>query len=232
MFDSSRAEQSVRLFFLPTNLWKENAMDVNLGCGQLSDDEFVAAFEECALSPAAFHHADHLRLAWIYAGRCDAAEAEEKLVADPAICHESGRAGEVSIHDDGGLVTTCCRFAQKQELRISLASGSPAIRNFWIAGRVLLEGYAVLLMYSLLQWYWQRIRRPQFNPRTTARALDQLRPTMSVILIFCQGYVARLAPLEYQELLTLKEEARLKILAKTRRLRRGLSHQFDHARAP
>ena len=91
----------------------------------------------------------------------------------------------------------------------------------------------VLLMYSLLQWYWQRIRRPEFNPRTTARALDQLRPTMSVILIFYQGYVARLAPLEYQELLlTLKEEARLKILAKTRRLRRGLSHQLDHARAP
>jgi hypothetical protein len=91
----------------------------------------------------------------------------------------------------------------------------------------------VLLMYSLLQWYWQRIRRPEFNPRTTARALDQLRPTMTVILIFYQGYVARLAPLEYQELLlTLKEEARLKILAKTRRLRRGLSHQLDHARAP
>jgi len=91
----------------------------------------------------------------------------------------------------------------------------------------------VLLMYSLLQWYWQRIRRPEFNPRTTARALEQLRPTMSVILIFYQGYVARLAPLEYQELLlTLKEEARLKILAKTRRLRRGLSHQLDHARAP
>jgi hypothetical protein len=81
MFDSSRAERSVRLFFLPTNLWKDNAMDVNLGCGPLSDDEFAAAFEECALSPAAFHHADHLRLAWIYAGRCDAAEAEEKLGA-------------------------------------------------------------------------------------------------------------------------------------------------------
>jgi hypothetical protein len=91
----------------------------------------------------------------------------------------------------------------------------------------------VLLVYSLLQWYWQRIRRPEFNPRTTARALDQLRPTMTVILIFYQGYVARLAPLEYQELLlTLEEEARRKILAKTRRLRRGLTHQLDHARSP
>ncbi len=91
----------------------------------------------------------------------------------------------------------------------------------------------VLLMYSLLQWYWQRIRRSEFNPRTTARALDQLRPTMTVILIFYQAFVARLAPLEYQELLlTLEEPARQKILAKTRRLRRGLTHQLDHARSP
>jgi Transposase DDE domain len=91
----------------------------------------------------------------------------------------------------------------------------------------------VLLVYSLLQWYWQRMRRPEFNSRITARVLDQLRPTMTVILIFYQNYVARLAPLEYQELLlTLEEEARLKILAKTRRLRRGLTHQLDHARAP
>jgi hypothetical protein len=56
---------------------------------------------------------------------------------------------------------------------------------------------------------------------------------MTVIVIFYQGYVARLAPLAYQELLlTLEEEARRKILAKTRRLRRGLTHQLDHARSP
>ena len=56
-------------------------MDVNLGCGQLSDDEFVTAFEQGAISRAAFHHADHVRLAWIYAGRCDAQKAEERLMA-------------------------------------------------------------------------------------------------------------------------------------------------------
>jgi hypothetical protein len=90
-----------------------------------------------------------------------------------------------------------------------------------------------LLMYSLLQWYWQHIRRPELNPRTSPCALAQLRPTMTVILIFYQGYVARLTPLEYQELLlTLQEPARQKILAKTRRLRRGLTHQLDHARSP
>jgi hypothetical protein len=47
------------------------------------------------------------------------------------------------------------------------------------------------------------------EPRTTARVLEQSRPTMTVILIFYQAYVARLAPLEYQELLlTPEEEAR------------------------
>ena len=53
-----------------------------------------------------------------------------------------------------------------------------------------------------------------------------------VILIFYQGYVARVAPLEYQELLLTLEEARRKILAKTRRLPRGLTHQLDRAPSP
>ncbi len=91
----------------------------------------------------------------------------------------------------------------------------------------------VLLMYSLLQWYWQRLGRADLPRRTRPRALAQLRPTLTVILLYHRNYVARLSPLEYQELLlTLGESARRKILAKTRRLRRGLAHQLDHARSP
>ncbi len=37
----------------------------------MSDDEFVGAFEALTLPPAAFRHADHVRLAWIYLGRMD-----------------------------------------------------------------------------------------------------------------------------------------------------------------
>ena len=55
-------------------------MEMLLGCGHLSDDEFVTAFEECRLAPANFHHADHVRLAWIYAGRYRAAAAEVRLL--------------------------------------------------------------------------------------------------------------------------------------------------------
>ncbi len=54
-----------------------------------------------------------------------------------------------------------------------------------------------------------------------------------MILLYYGHYVARLSPLEYQELLlTLEESARRRILAKTRLLRRGLAHQLDHARPP
>src|SRR6266481_6005936 len=91
----------------------------------------------------------------------------------------------------------------------------------------------VLLLYSLLQWYWLRIGRPELRPRSRPHALAQLRPTLTVILIYYQNYVARLSPLHYQELLlTLSETARRKILTKTQKLRRGLAHQLDHARAP
>jgi hypothetical protein len=35
----------------------------------MTDDEFVRAFEGCALPNSAFHHRDHVRLAWIYLRR-------------------------------------------------------------------------------------------------------------------------------------------------------------------
>lgn len=91
----------------------------------------------------------------------------------------------------------------------------------------------VLLTYSLLQWYLLRIGRRELNTKTRTRTLDLLRPTTTVILIFYQNYVAYLSPLEHQELvLTLDEDARKKILAKTRRLRRSLANQLMNPRPP
>jgi hypothetical protein len=40
-------------------------MEINPGI-DLTDDEFVRDFESCALPNSAFHHRDHVRLAWIY----------------------------------------------------------------------------------------------------------------------------------------------------------------------
>jgi len=91
----------------------------------------------------------------------------------------------------------------------------------------------VLLTYSLLQWYFLRIGRKELNARTRTRTLELLRPTQTMIVIYYRNYVAYLSPLEHQELvLTLGEEARKKILAKTRRLRRHLAEQLQHPRAP
>jgi len=91
----------------------------------------------------------------------------------------------------------------------------------------------VLLTYSLLQWFLLRIGRKELNPKTRTRTLELLRPTLTVIVIYYQNYMAFLSPLQHQELiLTLREPARKKILAKTRRLRRSLAHQLDHARPP
>jgi hypothetical protein len=91
----------------------------------------------------------------------------------------------------------------------------------------------VLLTYSLLQWFLLRIGRKELNPKTRARTLELLRPTLTVIVIYYQNYMAFLTPLEHQELvLTLDEFARKKILAKTRRLRRSLAQALNHARPP
>jgi hypothetical protein len=91
----------------------------------------------------------------------------------------------------------------------------------------------VLLTYSLLQWYLLRAGRRELNTKTRPRTLELLRPTHTMILVYYQGYVACLSPLEHQELvLTLSEDARKKILAKTRRLRRSLANQLSNPRAP
>ena len=67
----------------------------------------------------------------------------------------------------------------------------------------------VLLTYSLLQWYLLRIHGKQLNRTTRTRTLELLRPTTTVILIYWQGYVACLTPLQHQEwVLTLSETSR------------------------
>jgi len=91
----------------------------------------------------------------------------------------------------------------------------------------------VLLTYSLLQWYLLRIGRRELNTKTRTRTLELLRPAITMVLIYYKSYVAYLSPLEHQELvLTLNEQARKKILAKTRKIRRSLANQLANPRAP
>ena len=51
----------------------------HLGTAHLTDHAFVEAFETCQLPAAQFHHADHIRLAWIYLGRFSEEAATERI---------------------------------------------------------------------------------------------------------------------------------------------------------
>jgi hypothetical protein len=53
---------------------------IDSGALHLSDDEFVRAFENCELAGASFHHADHVRLTWIYVCRLGEEAATERLL--------------------------------------------------------------------------------------------------------------------------------------------------------
>ena len=45
----------------------------------MNDSDFVDAFEACAIASTDFHHADHVRLAWIYLRRHSLLEAIERF---------------------------------------------------------------------------------------------------------------------------------------------------------
>jgi hypothetical protein len=50
----------------------------------VSDDEFLARFESCTLAGESFHHADHVRMAFLYLCRYPALEAIQRLSASLA----------------------------------------------------------------------------------------------------------------------------------------------------
>jgi hypothetical protein len=52
-----------------------------LGKRLMNDDAFLAGFENCTLSGAAFHHADHVRMAFLYLSRYSVLEAMQRFSA-------------------------------------------------------------------------------------------------------------------------------------------------------
>lgn len=45
----------------------------------MSDEEFIASFEDCSLAANSFHHADHVRMAFLYVSRFPALKALERF---------------------------------------------------------------------------------------------------------------------------------------------------------
>lgn len=54
---------------------------IRSGTLHLSDEEFVRAFESCEPPGASFHHADHVRLTWIYVRAYGEEAATERMLA-------------------------------------------------------------------------------------------------------------------------------------------------------
>ena len=45
----------------------------------MTDDEFIASFENCSLANESFHHSDHVRMAFLYLHRYPALEALQRF---------------------------------------------------------------------------------------------------------------------------------------------------------
>jgi hypothetical protein len=45
----------------------------------MTDDEFIAGFENCSLDNESFHHSDHVRMAFLYLSRYPALEALQRF---------------------------------------------------------------------------------------------------------------------------------------------------------
>jgi hypothetical protein len=80
-----------------------------------------------------------------------------------------------------------------------------------------------LLTYTLLQWQLLKRECQALNRKTLPTVRETRLPAAEQIALYYQQRFALLDVFEYQELvLTLKEPARLKILKKTRQLRRAM----------
>jgi len=74
-------------------------MSLQLASADLNDVEFLAAFHACSLPPFCFHHADHLRLAWLHLRQqpleaaitnvCSGIQVYAKHLGKPEIYHET-----------------------------------------------------------------------------------------------------------------------------------------------
>jgi hypothetical protein len=45
----------------------------------MTDDQFIASFEDCSLANESFHHSDHVRMAFLYLRRYPALEALQRF---------------------------------------------------------------------------------------------------------------------------------------------------------
>jgi hypothetical protein len=126
-------------------------------------------------------------------------------------------------------------------IRTDIEEGHRQLKCFWDLTRFTSRAFSlvlnqvtfVLLAYNLLQIFLRDQRQPPLSRRSRTRQLDLTLPTATVVIIYVDNRFVTLTPLEYTEiLLTLGEDARRKVLSKTRRIREELDQSLRIVRSP
>jgi len=153
------------------------------------------------------------------------------------------------VYDDGRergwvLATTLecrdpIRLREYYRLRPTIEERIRQTKCFWDLSRFRATTFSlivnqivfVLMAYSLVQVFLLKTGRQDLARRVRERLFQELRTQEEQTALYCDGRVAFLPPLEYQEiLLSLDEHARRKILARTRQLRAERSQPPDKPR--
>jgi hypothetical protein len=91
----------------------------------------------------------------------------------------------------------------------------------------------VLLAYTLMQAHLFLRHRSEMNPRTRARTLQFLNPTLDVVAVYYQQRFCLLSLAEFAViLLELEETARSQLLPKMEKIHRDVYHLLQNARPP
>ncbi|HXM44977.1 MAG TPA: hypothetical protein VN924_27310 [Bryobacteraceae bacterium] len=64
----------------------------------MTDDEFIAGFENCSLANGSFHHADHVRMAFLYLARYPVLVALQRFSA--ALARFAGANGKPQLYHE------------------------------------------------------------------------------------------------------------------------------------
>ena len=108
-------------------------LEIAMGSGHLSDEAFVAAFEACTLPNSQFHHADHVRLAWILVRSDGQAAATERIAT--AIRKFATHNGAPGKYDDALTRAWMRRIAEAVQQSPEIA----AFEDFAEAHRILMK---------------------------------------------------------------------------------------------
>jgi len=134
-------------------------------------------------------------------------------------------------------------LARREEyhLRTDIEEGHRQLKCFWDLTEFTSRAFSlvvnqvifVALAYNLLQLYLKRQGREELNRRTLPRVYNQLLPSASFIIIYCQNRFALFTTPEYTKiLLTRSKNIQDKILHKTLRLEREMVQELNSPRPP